>query len=179
MAKWCNMIMDDLANLEKYHGSPLRSPLKHLSLDSVVKHIAFVQIYGYLILGRFTWRGMFPVRKLPQGWGSSQRLKALGLSCASGLQPIFFLTIQSFGSHGVKILTPQKWSGWALKMTIFAGSPRVWNRVSDFNTKRMIGGGSAPVTRSGTTKGNIMFLSSHIDMDCSLGFNGNSTILMR
>ena len=52
-------------------------------------------------------------------------------------------------------------------------SPRVWNRVSDFNTKRMIGGGSAPVTRSGTTKGNIMFLSHHIDMDCSLGFNGH------
>ena len=38
-------------------------------------------------------------------------------------------------------------------------SPSCWKRVSDFSTKRIVGGGSAPVTRSGTTKGNIMFLS--------------------
>jgi hypothetical protein len=46
------------------HGRPCKpgeipwvtfaKPNKHLSLDSVVKHITFVQIYGYLILGRFT-----------------------------------------------------------------------------------------------------------------------------
>lgn len=39
------------------------------------------------------------------------------------------------------------------------GRPSRWKRVSDFSTKRITGAGSAPLTRSGTTKGNIMFLS--------------------
>ena len=35
----------------------------------------------------------------------------------------------------------------------------IWKRVSDLRTKRMIAAGSAPVVRSGMTKGNIMFTS--------------------